>query len=121
MKIFCTLLLGVLLSIAGMGQEKNNEKPSKVKISLEGMIGASFGKNFYTVNLGGPTLMLSVGKDWKLGVGAVPSLYAEGGKFGTRLGVTPRVDYKNLVFMTPFFQCSHLGNGLDPLGLAINL
>jgi hypothetical protein len=47
--------------------------------------------------------MLSVGKDWKLGVGAVPSLYAEGGKFGTRLGVTPRVDYKNLVFMTPFF------------------
>jgi len=115
--MFCTLLFGVLLSNAGLSQEKNNEKASKAKISLEGMIGASFGKNFYTVNLGGPTLMLSVSKNMKLGVGAVPSLYVEGGKFGTRLGVTPRVDYKNLVFMTPFFPVQPFGKWVGSVGV----
>ncbi|NBT16488.1 MAG: hypothetical protein EBS95_09125 [Chitinophagia bacterium] len=117
MKIFYCFLLGLLFSTTGFAQEKNNEQQPKMKLSFEGMIGASFGKNFYTINLGGPTLMLGVSKDMKIGIGAVPSLYAEGGKLGTRLGYTPRVDYKNIVFMTPFFPVQPFGKWVGSVGI----
>ena len=117
MKIIYALLFTLLLSMAGLSQEKMNNNENKVQFNLEGMIGASFGKNFYTINLGGPTLMLGVSKNLKLGIGAVPSLYSEGGKFGTRLGYTPRVDYKNLVFMTPFFPVQPFGKWVGSVGI----
>jgi len=117
MKIIYALFFTLLLSRAGMSQEKTNKDENKVQFNLEGMIGASFGKNFYTVNLGGPTLMLGVSKNLKLGIGAVPSLYSEGGKFGTRLGYTPRVDYKNIVFMTPFFPVQPFGKWTASFGM----
>lgn len=78
MKIIYALFFTLLLSMAGLSQEKMNNNENKVQFNLEGMIGASFGKNFYTINLGGPTLMLGVSKNLKLGIGAVPSLYSEG-------------------------------------------
>jgi hypothetical protein len=117
MKIIYALFFTLLLSMAGLSQEKMNNNENKVQFNLEGMIGASFGKNFYTINLGGPTLMLGVSKNLKLGIGAVPSLYSEEGKFGTRLGYTPRVDYKNLVFMTPFFPVQPFGKWVGSVGI----
>ena len=80
------------------------EKQSKVDFGLEGMIGFSVGKNFYSFNVGGPTLFLRITKDLKIGLGALPSLFVLNGKLGARLGVSPRLDYKNYVIMAPFFH-----------------
>jgi hypothetical protein len=99
--------LGLLMltSFLVKGQDATSiENPSKFDIGLEGMIGVSFGSDFYSVNVGGPSLFLVLNKDWKIGVGALPSLYLLNGNLGARLGVAPRVDYKNLVVMAPFFH-----------------
>jgi hypothetical protein len=87
------------------GQDSTSiRKTSNWDVSLEGMIGVSFGNNFYSMNVGGPSLFLNLNKDWKIGVGALPSLYVLNGKLGARLGVSPRIDYKNLVLIAPFFH-----------------
>jgi len=41
---------------------------------------------------------------FKIGFGALPSLYSLEGKLGARLGVSPRIDYKNFVLIAPFFH-----------------
>lgn len=95
----------ILTSFVAKSQDTTSiEKPSKFDISLEGMIGVSFGKDFYSVNVGGPGLFLVLNKDWKIGVGALPSLYIFEGRLGARLGVSPRIDYKNIVLIAPFFH-----------------
>lgn len=79
-------------------------QPSQWDIGLEGAIGISLGIDFYSVNVGGPSLFVVLNKDWKIGVGALPSLYLLEGKLGARLGVSPRIDYKNWVLLAPFFH-----------------
>jgi hypothetical protein len=71
---------------------------------MEGMLGVSFGPEFYAVNVGGPSLFLNINPDWKVGVGALPSLYVHEGKLGARLGVAPRVDYRQFALFVPFFH-----------------
>lgn len=93
-----------LLSYFAKGQEAiPNQKKTSI-ISLEGMLGVSFGKEFYSMNVGGPALFLNLSPDLKIGLGAFPSLYLLNNKLGARLGVSPRIDYKNLVFFAPFFH-----------------
>jgi hypothetical protein len=81
----------------------SDNRSSKWDLSLEGMVGASVGKNFYSMNVGGPALFLVLNKDWKVGIGALPSIYLLENRLGARLGVSPRIDFKNLVFIAPFF------------------
>ncbi|HBK83195.1 MAG TPA: hypothetical protein DDZ41_06295 [Flavobacterium sp.] len=103
--LFPLIVIFTFTSFVAKGQEKTVvDNSSKSAISLEGMVGFSFGKDFYSVNVGGPSLFLVLNKDWKIGVGALPSLFLLEGKLGARLGVAPRVDYKNLVFFVPFFH-----------------
>jgi hypothetical protein len=80
------------------------EKTSNWDVGLEGMLGVSFGRDFYAVNVGGPGLFLVLNENLKIGVGALPSLYSHEGRLGARLGVSPRIDYKNMVFIAPFFH-----------------
>jgi len=95
----------VLTSFVAKSQDITSEiKPSKFDIGLEGMLGVSAGKDFYSINVGGPGLFLVLNKDLKIGVGALPSLYLLEGKLGARLGVSPRIDYKNIVLLAPFFH-----------------
>lgn len=98
------MVLMLTSAIANSQDTASASKPSKYDIGLEGMIGISFGSNFYAVNVGGPALFLVVSKDCKIGVGALPSMYLLDGKLGARLGVAPRVDYKNWVFFAPFYH-----------------
>lgn len=101
----CAMLLFFLcIAFAANSQDSttiNNTK--KFNVGLEGMLGFSVGENFYSMNVGGPSLFLVLNKDWKIGIGAFPSLYLLEGKLGARLGVAPKVEYKNLVFFAPFF------------------
>ncbi len=84
-----------------------NEKKKRKDIfdfGMEGMIGAAGGIDFYSFNVGGPSLFFRITKDIKVGIGAFPSLYINKGKLGAKLGVGPRFDYKNFVLFTTFFH-----------------
>lgn len=98
-------------------KEKMEKKDSRWDIGLEGMIGMSFGKDFYALNVGGPAFFFVLNKDWKFGIGALPSLYLFDGKLGARLGVSPRIDYKNFVLLAPFYHREAANKWIWSLGL----
>lgn len=117
--IKCVLIfVMVFISNFSRAQElMKTEASSKIDFGLEGMLGVSVGKDFYLINVGGPSLLLAINKDWKIGVGALPSIYVSDGKLGTRLGVSPRVDYKNLVIIMPFFHREAVNKWIWSVGL----
>ena len=107
MKFLFSLIFLMLFSFsnAAFSQEKNpKETNPKWDIGLEGMFGMAVGKDFYAFNVGGPSLLLRLNNDLKVGFGALPSFYIKEGKTGAKLGVSPRIDYKNLVLIAPFFH-----------------
>lgn len=102
-----------LATVPAFGQKKNQD----FQVGLEGMIGLSAGRDFLAVNVGGPALFLVLTEDLKVGVGALPSLYSLEGKLGARLGVSPRIDYKNLVFIAPFYHRDTADEWIFSVGL----
>lgn len=98
-------------------QEKNEEENPKWDIGMEGMLGIAAGNDFYAFNVGGPTLMLRLNKDWKVGVGALPSFYIKEGKTGAKLGVSPRIDFKNYALIAPFFHFESTHKWVWTIGL----
>lgn len=103
---FFVVLFILCCEFSGYAQTSsdNSSQNSSWDLSFEGMAATSIGKDFYAFNVGGPSLLLRLTKDLKVGVGAFPSFYILKGKSGARLGVSPRIDYKNLVFIAPFFH-----------------
>jgi hypothetical protein len=93
-----------LLSLQCIAQDIQKESRAKFDVGLEGMAGVSFGNNFYSFNVGGPSLRLRLNQDLSVGVGALPSFYVRNGRTGARLGVSPRVDYKRWVLFAPFLH-----------------
>ncbi|HMP98650.1 MAG TPA: hypothetical protein PKC24_02640 [Cyclobacteriaceae bacterium] len=115
--LICCLLFVLINTFSLLAQESNlNDKGAKYDLSLEGMFGFSVGNDFYAINVGGPSLFLVLNQNWKIGVGALPSIYVLNGKTGARLGVSPRVDYKNLVFTAPFFHRDTTGEWIWSIG-----
>lgn len=99
------LLLLILISFVARSQDSTSVyRAPKWNVGLEGMLGVSFGKDFYSMNVGGPAFFLVLNKNLKIGLGALPSIYLFEGKLGARLGVSPRIDYKDLVLIAPFFH-----------------
>jgi hypothetical protein len=64
-----------------------------------------------------PSLFLVLNKDLKIGVGALPSIYLLESRLGARLGVSPRIDYKNIVFIAPFFYRDKTDKWIWSVGL----
>ena len=62
----------------------NGEK--KVDVGIEGMIACSFNDKTVAVNVGGPTLKFRC-NNFKIGIGAFPSLIIMDSKAISRLGV----------------------------------
>jgi len=97
--------IGIFMLFSTWSFAQDTDKNKKgLDIGLEGMVGVSVGNNFYAFNVGGPALMLRLNQNWKIGVGALPSFYILNGKTGARLGVSPRLDYKNFVLIVPFYH-----------------
>jgi hypothetical protein len=101
-----TILVGALglASLPALGQADSTATRRKADFGLEGMLAASIGPRFYSLNVGGPSFRLRLTKDLKVGVGALPSLYVKDGKLGAKLGVSPRLDYRDFVLIAPFFH-----------------
>ena len=60
---------------------------------------------------------LYLNKNLKIGIGALPSIFLYNDKLGARLGVSPRVDYKNIVLIAPFFHRDVTGEWIPSVGL----
>ncbi|NBP69501.1 MAG: hypothetical protein EBU52_12220, partial [Cytophagia bacterium] len=97
--VFAALL--VFSMVSAYAQEKED---AKWDLGLEGMAAFAVGEDFYAFNVGGPSLLLRLNKDLKIGFGALPSFYVKEGRSGAKLGVSPRIDYKNFVVIAPFFH-----------------
>lgn len=100
-----------------LNAQNQEDIDKKFDWGFEGMAGVSVGKNFYAFNVGGPSLLLRLNKDLKIGVGAFPSFYVFNGKTGARLGVSPRIDYKNFVVIVPFYHRDSVDEWIGSLGL----
>ena len=101
-------LSAVLFSCVAISQTKEEtklepkgENPS-VDLALEGMIGVAVGNNAVGINVGGPSLKLKL-KNYKIGVGAFPSLLILNGEAVPRLAVSPIVEYKKWMLITPYY------------------
>jgi hypothetical protein len=114
---FLLLILSFLISIDLKAQQQEKSEQSKVELTLEGMAGVSFGEKFVAFNVGGPNLLLNIGKNWRTGLGAFPSFYVRNGKTGARLGVGGRVDYKNMVLFSSFYHFERLDIWVGSVGL----
>ena len=105
-------------------RDKENEEQEKLNLftfEMHGMIGLSAGDRFYTMNVGGPSLMLNITPDLGVGLGAFPSFFMDDGEPGGKLGISPRVDYKRFVFFTPLFIFDHSGRKVWTFGMGYKL
>lgn len=105
------------LSISQAQDSLQQSQSKKIEIQLEGMIAFSLGNDFYSMNVGGPALFLQLNKKIKIGIAAMPSLYILEGKLGARLGVSPRIDVKNWVFIAPFFHREQNNQWISSFGI----
>ncbi len=96
---------------------KSKKNKKTFDLALEGMVGVSFWSDFIAVNVGGPSLKLRLTDDLAIGVGALPSLYRYQGRMGARLGVSPRIDYKEWVLIAPFLHMDSRDEWVFSVGL----
>jgi hypothetical protein len=81
--------------------EAKTEK--KFDVGLEGMIGISFNHKTIGVNVGGPSFKFRWNKNFKIGVGALPSLIVLDKRAYPRLGVSPIIEYKKYMLIAPYY------------------
>ena len=111
----CYLVMAIS-SLASFSSAHAQE--TKAAVYLDGMLGVTVGPGFVSLNIGGPSLSLVLNQDFKVGVGALPSLYIEDGKTTPKLGIGPRVDLKKVSIIAPFFPAQPTGKWSGSLGLA---
>ena len=111
----CYLVMAIS-SLASFSSAHAQE--TKAAVYLDGMLGVTVGPGFVSLNIGGPSLSLVLNQDFKVGVGALPSIYIEDGKATPKLGIGPRVDLKKVSIIAPFFPAQSTGKWAGSLGLA---
>jgi len=92
------------------------ETKTKIDFTLEGMIAVSFGDGIVGINVGGPSLKLKM-KNFKIGVGAFPSLIIMDGKATPRLAVSPILEYKKWLLIAPYYGYDSKDNMLWTFGI----
>jgi hypothetical protein len=112
--VLFSLMAGVFVVSFSVAQAQE----TKAAVHLDGMLGATIGDGFVTLNIGGPSFSLVLNEDFKVGAGLLPSIYIEDGKASTRLGLGPRIDLKKVSIIAPFFPVQSTGNWVGSLGLA---
>lgn len=75
----------------------------KIEAGFDGMIAMSYGSDTFGINVGGPSLKYKFTKGFKIGVGAFPSLMIADDKAVPRLAVSPIIEYRNWMFITPYY------------------
>ena len=78
-------------------EEKN------VEAGFDGMLGLSYGTDTMALNVGGPSLKYKFNKNFKVGIGALPSLIHMDDKVQPRLAFSPIVEYRKWMLITPYY------------------
>lgn len=66
------------------------------------MLAVSVGEKTVGINVGGPSFKFKI-KDFKIGVGAMPSLFIRDDKAVPRLAVGPVAEYKHWMLVVPYY------------------
>lgn len=74
-----------------------------VEAGFDGMLGLSYGTDTMALNVGGPSLKYKFNKNFKVGIGAFPSLIHMDDKVQPRLAFSPIVEYKRWMLITPYY------------------
>lgn len=98
------LLSAVLFSSVVHSQTKEETKKENpaIDFALEGMIAVAVGDKAVGINVGGPSLKLRL-DDFKIGVGAFPSLLVLDGDAAPRLAVSPIIEYRKWMLIAPYY------------------
>jgi hypothetical protein len=99
---FKTLLILPCFAFFSANTMAQNAPKKQIDLGIEGMMGVSHGSKTLGINVGGPSLKLKI-KNFKFGVGCFPSLIIVDGKAFPKLAVSPIVEYKKIVLITPYY------------------
>jgi hypothetical protein len=85
-------------------QTQEAPKPtSKMEAGFEGMIGLSGSDRILALNVGGPSCKYKLSKDFKIGIGAFPSLILFEYKVLPRLAFSPIMEHQHWLFIAPYY------------------
>ncbi|RZJ69380.1 hypothetical protein [Flavobacterium sp.] len=104
---FATVFFG-LSSAAAFAQTAEvapSEKPKeekRIEYGLDGMLAVSVGEKTVGINAGGPSFKVRI-KNFKIGFGAMPSLFIRDDKAVPRLAVGPVAEYKHVMLIVPYY------------------
>lgn len=101
--LFAALLL--LCTGTSFAQTEATPQPEKAsfEMKVEGILAVSYGSKAFGINVGGPSLKYKFTPDFKVGVGAFPSLIILDDKAAPRLAVSPIIEYKRWMLITPYY------------------
>jgi len=88
-----------------------------IEAGFDGMLAASYGSGAFGINVGGPSLKYKFTKSFKVGVGAFPSLLIMDDKAQPRLAVSPIIEYKNFMLITPYYGYNSKNKQIWTFGL----
>ncbi len=77
--------------------------PKSFEAGFDGLLAMSYGSKTYGINVGGPSLKYKFSPVFKVGVGAFPSLVVLDDKAAPRLAVSPIIEYRRWMFITPYY------------------
>jgi hypothetical protein len=78
------------------------KEENKFEYGFDGMIGVSVGEKTVGINVGGPSFKVRI-KDFRIGVGAMPSLFIRDDRAVPRLAVGPVAEYKHWMLIVPYY------------------
>ena len=104
-------LLAFMVMQGGLLMAQNNEQqpvqatepPKKIEAGFDGLLAVSYGSDAFGINVGGPSLKYKFTKNFKVGVGAFPSLFIADDKAVPRLAVSPIIEYRKFMVITPYY------------------
>ncbi|MFN3402736.1 MAG: hypothetical protein ACK40G_01495 [Cytophagaceae bacterium] len=102
-KLFVLFILVLYLPSTALPQNKNGVN-NKSLIRAEGSIGITGNKNILAINIGGVATRLIIKEDWAIGLGAFPSLFMSTTRTEPKLGLSPRLEYKNFALIAPVYH-----------------
>lgn len=104
MKLKTLLFFAIMLASSAIFAQDSQTVPQKkqIELGLDGMIGVSYGTKTLGINVGGPSLKFSINK-FKIGVGCFPSLIVVDKKAFPKLAVSPIIEYRKIMLITPYY------------------
>jgi hypothetical protein len=115
--LFVAILFSTF-SFAQTTQTEEKTKPeSKVEAGFEGILGLSYNERIVALHVGGPSFKYKLSSNFKIGMGAFPSLIMLEDKVMPRLGFSPIIEYKKWNFIAPYYGFDSKNSQLWSFGL----